>query len=302
MKKTILFLLIGLMGLAAAAQQIEVKSIERVKGTETGGFYHPVFSPAGGWLLATSENYTGLQQISLQTNAITTLTQDPGAGYGVRISADESAILYKKTEFRENRRYTSLYHYSLADRKAAKLEDATREKLTPAFAASKPLYVKGETLVKKDVAPAGVAPFITIENQKMALYRGTEKTILTPNGADGSYFWASVSPDGKHIVYVAARGGAFVCRIDGSNPVSLGKLNAPVWLNNRWVVGMDDRDNGDVIIASEIVAATIDGKTRQTLATPQTKIAMYPAASADGKRIAFNSDKGEIYVLDITIN
>jgi Tol biopolymer transport system component len=64
---------------------------------------------------------------------------------------------------------------------------------------------------------------------------------------------------------------------------------------------MDDRDDGYVMLSSGIVAATADGKTRQTLATPQVKIAMYPAASADGRRIAFNSSKGEIYLMDISI-
>lgn len=301
MKKTIFSLLIILLGQTAFAQQIETRSIERLKGTEAGGFYHPVFAPKGAWLLTSSENYTGLKQISLQTNEITTLTQDAGAGYDVRISADESVILYKKTEWQDNRRFTSLYQYAVAGQKAVKVADATREKITPAFAANKPVYVKGAKLVKNNVTPTDVTPFINIEDRKMALYQGDRKTILTPNGADASYFWASVSPDRKHIVYTIARGGTFVCNIDGSRPVSLGKLNAPAWLNNQWVIGMNDKDNGEVIISSEIVAATIDGKTRQTLATPQVKIALYPAASPDGKRIAFNSNEGEIYLLDITI-
>ncbi|MDR2358971.1 MAG: hypothetical protein LBD87_04110 [Prevotellaceae bacterium] len=301
MKKTVLSLLIILLGQTAFAQQITVLSIERLKGTEAGGFYHPVFAPKGGWLLVSSENYAGLKQISLQTNEVTALTQEPGAGYDVRISADESVILYKKTELRDNRRYTSLYQYALASREAVKIADATREKITPAFANNKPVYVEGAKLMKGGAASAEIAPFINIEDQKMALYRSGKKTILTPNGADASYFWASVSPDGKRIVYTVAARGTFVCNLDGSNVVSLGKLNAPAWLGNRWVVGMNDKDNGDVIISSEIVAATIDGKTRQTLATPQVKIALYPAASPDGKRIAFNSNEGEIYLLDITI-
>jgi Tol biopolymer transport system component len=299
MKKVLL--LFALLGQLAFAQQVEVTSVKLLKGTEKGGFFHPVFSPQGTYLLTTAENYAGLNQHVLATNDVKTLTTDAGAGYDVRISADENTILFKKTEFINNLRYTSLNQYSVQEKKQLKLEAATREKITPAFAGNKPAYVKGSALTKTKAAVENVAPFINIEDQKMVLYAGVKRTVLTPNGTDASYFWASVSPDQKHIVYTVASRGTFVCRIDGSQVVSLGKLNAPVWLNNQWVIGMNDIDDGNVVTASTIVATTIDAKVRRTLDTHQTSIAMYPAASADGKQIAFNSDKGEIYIAEIHI-
>jgi Tol biopolymer transport system component len=304
MKK--LLLLICLISSTLYAQQIEIKSIKRLQGTESGGHYHPIFSPKSSWILTSSENYTGLQKISLQNNEKIVLTKEAGAGYDVNISKDESEILYKKTEFVNNVRYTSLYKHSFAANKTEKVENATREQITSFFEGNKALYVKGEKLVKdnkmlKSSAVGENVPFINIENQKMSLYNGSTKKILTPNGVNASYFWASVSPDQKHIVYTVAAKGTFVCNIDGSNVKSLGKLNAPVWMNNNWIVGMYDKDNGSFVISSEIVATTIDGKVRQTLKTPQTEIAMYPSASADGKRIAYNTDKGEIYLIDINI-
>jgi Tol biopolymer transport system component len=298
MKK--LLLLILFIGQTVFAQKIEVKSIELLNGTESGGFYYAVFSPKGSYLLATSESYAGLQQIVFATKEVKTLTRDAGAGYDVRISADESVIIFKKTEFLNNLRYTSLYQYSLTDKKAKKIENATREKLTPAFADNKPIYVKGTSLVKNNVNSTKIIPFINIEEKKMVLYNDNTKKILTPNGNNESYFWASISPDGKCIVYTTASKGTFVCNIDGSNAVSLGKLNAPVWLGNAWIVGMDDKDDGNDVISSVIVAASVDGKIRQTLQTPQ-KIAMYPATSYDAKQIAFNTEKGEIYLMNINI-
>ncbi|MDR1984144.1 MAG: hypothetical protein LBQ28_04910 [Prevotellaceae bacterium] len=300
MKK--LLLLILFVGHYAYGQQIEVKSIELLEGTKSGGFYYPVFSPKGTYLLASSANYVGIRQIVLATNEVNTLTHDLGAGYDLRISADESAILFKKTEFVNHLRYTSLYQYSFADKKTVKVENAVREKLTPVFAQNKAAFVKGGSLVKNsNITAAEITSFINIENQKMALYKGNSKRILTPNGENESYFWASVSPDGKHIVYTTASKGTFVCNIDGSNAVSLGKLNAPAWLNNQWIVGMDDKDDGHVVLSSSLVAATVDGKVRQTLQTPAIKIAMFPAASPDAKQIAFNNEKGEIYLINIII-
>jgi Tol biopolymer transport system component len=238
----------------------------------------------------------------LGTNEVKVLTQEQGAGYDVKISADESAILFKKTEFIKNLRYTSLYQYSFTDNKTVKIENTVREKLTPVFAHNKPAFVKGKSLVKNaNITDSEITSFINIEDRKMALYKGNSKKILAPNGENASYFWASISPDGKHIVYTTATQGTFVCNIDGSNPVSLGKLNAPAWLNDNWIIGMDDIDDGAMILSSSLVASTIDGKVRQTLSVPSIKIALYPAASPDGKQIAFNTEYGEIYIMNINI-
>ena len=92
-----------------------------------------------------------------------------------------------------------------------------------------------------------------------------------------------------------------MCNIDGTNPISLGKLGAPVWLNNTWIVGMDDKDDGEKLLSSQLVATTINAKTRQTITTPIGIMAMYPATSADGSKIAFNTEKGEMYLLNIEI-
>lgn len=297
-----LLILFAFLGQIAFAQSIEITSVHVLKGTEAGGFYHPVFSPEGTYLLTTSENYAGLKLHLLASNEVKTLTTDAGAGYDLRISDDENTILFKRTEMVNNLRYTSLQQYNLQYKKQTQVEKATREKITPVFAGNQSAYVKGNALMKTQAkAAVNSAPFINIEDRKMVLYAGTKRTVLTPNGENASYFWASVSPDQKHIVYTVAARGTFVCNIDGTNVISLGKLNAPVWINNQWIAGMDDKDDGNNVISSVIVAATIDGNVRQTLAMPQTRIAMYPSASADGKHIAFNSGEGKIYIVDINI-
>ena len=297
-----LLILLVFLGQIAFAQSIDVTSVKILKGTEDGGFYHPVFSPKGTYILTTGENYTGLKLHSFSNNEVKTITNDAGAGFDLRISEDENTILFKKTEMVKNLRYTSLYQYNLQDNKQLQVEKATRDKITPTFVVNQPAYVKGNSLVKVNKkAPGNVVPFINIEDRKMVLYNGDKQTTLTPNGADASYFWASVSPDQKHIVYTVAGRGTFVCNIDGTQPVSVGKLGAPVWLDNQWIVGMDDKDDGHIITSSVILASTIDGKVRHIFATPQTNIAMYPAASADGKKIAFNTGEGKIFILDINI-
>jgi len=299
MKK--LLLLIALSGQLLFAQQIQIQSVEQLKNTSSEKLFHPTFSPSGDYLLTTAENYAGLKMYSFTSKTFKTLTSDAGAGYGVQISADGNNIVYRKNEFVKNLKHTSLLSYSRVNGKQTQLLAPTRQLITSKFAANKPQYVVGSKLVRTNVTAAESTPVICIENQKMVLYTGSVRKVLTPNGEQASYIWPSVSPDKKNIVYTVASKGTFVCSITGTNVKSLGKLNAPVWLNNTWVIGMDDKDNGEKLLSSTIVALTIDGKTRQTLSTPAGKMAMYPAASADGSRIAFNTENGEVYLLNIQI-
>lgn len=300
MKKLLLLSLI-VIGQFSYAQRIEVKSVQLLNGTEQGGYFHPVFSPKGTYLLTTAENYAGLNRHIMATNKIEKLVTDAGAGYGVRISPDENTVLFKKTEMRNNLRFSSLQSYSLNNKKQENLVEATREKISPVFAENEPAFIRGTVLKKIKSTVPNVNPYINIEDRKMVLYAANTRKVLTPNGENKSYFWASISPDGKHIVYTVAAHGTFICDINGENVVSLKKLNAPSWLNNEWVIGMNDKDDSDQVITSEIIAMTIDGKIRQTLTTPSVKIAMYPTASANGKQIAFNSEKGQIYIMNIEL-
>ena len=115
-------------------------------------------------------------------------------------------------------------------------------------------------------------PTVSIQDQKMLVTNGESSYVLAPNGDDASYFWASVSPDGKHIVYVTARYGTFVCDINGDNVRSMGRMNAPKWLDNNHVAGMQEfyKDH-DEIDNIRYISRSIDGKvTRDLNETEQT--------------------------------
>ncbi len=109
-------------------------------------------------------------------------------------------------------------------------------------------------------------PTVSIQNQKMRVTDGEHSYVLAPNGDDASYFWASVSPDGKHLVYVTARYGTFVCDINGENVRSMGRMNAPKWLDNNHVAGMQEFYTGhDEIDHVRYISRSIDGKVTRDL-------------------------------------
>lgn len=109
-------------------------------------------------------------------------------------------------------------------------------------------------------------PTVSIENLKMRITDGEKSYVLAPNGDDTSYFWASVSPDGKHIVYVTSKYGTFVCDIDGQNVRSLGRMNAPKWLDNNHVSGMQEFYKGhDEIDHIRYISRNINDKVTRDL-------------------------------------
>lgn len=298
MKKLLLFFLV--LAQIALAQQVNVLSIEKIKATDTGGYFYPKISPDNQFILMTRGNYSGLYQYSPVSKSLKTLNEDPGAGYKVQISDDGNTVLYNKTELIRKLRHNSLISQTISNGEKKVLVAPTREQITGKMVNSNPVYVKNRSLVKSNsVKPTDILYLITIENQKMVLYKNGVRAELTPSGANASYIWPSISPDNKNIVYTVTGKGTYVCSVTGKNVTSLGKLNAPSWAGNRYVIGMDDRDDGEKLISSSLIITSIDGKLRKKLETPTGINAMYPSASKDGSRIAFNTDRGEVYLMQV---
>ena len=300
MKKLLLFFLV--LAQTVLAQQVNVLSIEKIKTTDTGGYFYPKISPDNQFILMTKGNYSGLYKYSLVNKSLKTLNEDPGAGYKVQISDDGNTVLYNKIEFIRKLRHNSLISQTIASGEKKVLVSPTRDPLTARMVNSRPVYVRSRNMIKSNSQRRTDNLYvITIENRKMVLYNNGNRTELTPNGAELSYIWASISPDNKNIVYTAAGKGTYVCSVTGKNVTSLGKLSAPSWAGNKFVVGMDDRDDGEKLISSSLVISSIDGKLRKTLETPAGINAMYPSASKDGSRIAFNTDRGEVYLMHVEL-
>ena len=79
---------------------------------------------------------------------------------------------------------------------------------------------------------------VSVDNQKIVLNRDGQITVLAPNGQDESYYWVSLSPDQTQILYSTAHHGTCVCDLNGNVLRSLGRLNAPKWMDNENVSGM----------------------------------------------------------------
>ena len=293
---TILFLFGGML-MSSVAQSIEVKELRLVKEAGSEAF-HPKFTPDGQTILLSGEDYAGLKTLDLETGQIRVLTTGAGAGWRAAVSDDSRTVTVRQTDF-------STVAWGERQVYSINLENAQMQAVT-AVANEVPLATlrNGATMMLRRQATE-TRPVVYInQDLKLAIERNGQTTVLTPNGADHNYIWATLSPDGTRIAYfVMSLGYAFVSDLNGNVLANLGSnFEAPQWINNDWLVGMDNRDDGRVMLESSIVAITANGNIRQNLTQPNNgKIEMFPAVSPEGNRIAFHTTEGELYIMEISV-
>ncbi|MDR0542710.1 MAG: hypothetical protein LBH19_10960 [Dysgonamonadaceae bacterium] len=111
-----------------------------------------------------------------------------------------------------------------------------------------------------------------------------------------------LSPNGDQIVFQVGNGkGLYICNADGSGLRSLGKGERATWTpDGKYIVVMITEDDGEVVTKGELISINVASGTRNTLLSSDKYIALSPAISPDGKKLAFEEyASGAIYVMDI---
>jgi len=129
---------------------------------------------------------------------------------------------------------------------------------------------------------------------------GADWLILAPAG-DHFYIWVSISPNGERLLFTASGKGSYISDLDGRILSELGYLNAPTWMNNDWVLGMNDQDNGHQIESSDIISIHVPTGIRKNLTGGSDEIALHPKSSIAADRIVFHNLKGEAFTMRIKI-
>lgn len=296
MRKFLFALALG-FSLTAIAQVMNVTSIEKVNLPEQAAV--AAISPQGDYLLLTSATNQGLTKLDLSTHQTQVISTAPSAGHNVMITPDGQTVVYRESSFNEKHlKYSTLKSVNLATGASQTLVKPTRDLQGYAVDATSAGVVNKGKFSKKAVgnAKAQNVPVLSIKKDQLMITVNGKTRNLSPNGSGYSYLWASLSPDGTKVLYYQAAHGAYVCDLDGSNVRKVGKMRAPVWYDDNTVVGMLDLDDGELVYASTIVAATLDGTTQ--VLTDESTIAMYPHTAAG--KIAFSTPAGEAYIINVT--
>lgn len=286
--------------LSGFAQVVNVSGIEKVNIPGDESTIVAGISPAGDYLLLSTDYKRGLTKYDLNTGESTVITDAPGAGYNVRISQDGNNIVYRQTSMnKKHLRQTAVNNFNLTTRAIEQLVKPTRElQAVQVVGATATTVNSGKAKARAlNGGKAEQANLVyTTQNYELMVRHDGKTSMLSPLGTGKRYLWASVSPNGQKALFFVGGDAAYVCNLDGTGLQKLGVLRAANWLNDNTVVGMNDIDNGEVTIKSEIVAVNLQGE-RQVL-TGDDVIAMYPYCG-DGK-IAFSTPTGEAYIINLT--
>lgn len=300
--KKIMIALSLVTAMAGQAQIMNVTSIEPLNvNQEDKGVQAVAISPQGDYLLLSTDTKQGLVKWDFATQASTTVTNGEVAVSDLSISGDGQQIVYSEVSYKDKRRYNAVKSIDLTSGKKQTLVKARRhqqgvtvENGTAATVTDGKVKLHA---LKKGAAQTMERPVLSHHHLKLYITRNGETTMLAPNGPDEHYIWASLSPDGTRVLYYVSGYGTFVCNVDGSNVIAMGDLTAPKWWDDNTIVGTNEVDNEYDIIASSIVARTLDGQ--EQVLTGDDVVATYPLPSSQSGKIAFSTPDGKIYLMTV---
>lgn len=278
MKKTILLCAICAISMLTSAQLLEVVSMQQLRTPSGEELKVAGFSPKGDYLLLTNDVNNGLIRYDLATGTTLTISEASGAGWSVKISEDGQCIVYRERYMETDQLMKhNIVKYDMSDQKKA-------------------IVAKNQRNLNQLVHANGANSVTINEDLHIMLVHNGKNIVLTPNGANEAYNWASLSPDGQKILYYVSGRGCYTCDLKGGNVQYIADhCRAPQWYDNNIIIGMHDEDDGKYLTASAIVAYNLHGQ-KQILVNKEM-MAIYPYA-AEGQ-IAFSTASGEIYLMKV---
>ena len=283
--------------------QFSIKKIRQISEISTG--YNAVFTPKADKFIFSSENSNGLFIYDIKLRKQKVLNTEKGSGFEPSISTDGEMVFYKSFIFDETgKRQSSIMSQNIETGEKTEIL-AKQRNLSSAIAyAEGVIYmnnskVQGYNSKKKCVQNCSENVAFTSPDMDLVVFNNGVEKVLNPFGK-GNYIWVSISPDKQKVLFNKAGRGTFVVDLNGEIIAELGRLHAAKWsVDGKWIIGMNDYDDGHQYTSSKIVISSANGKTRQELELVNQKIALSPSMSSDNTKIVFNNEKGQIFILNL---
>lgn len=307
-KAILLFISLFILQSGLLAQNVKAGPVEKLTDKSQGVFAYPKVSPEGK-VFFTTDNFKGIYFYDEQSKSIEMLNNESGSGYEFAFSPNGQTVIYRSDNFINNRKYSSLKEQNILTREIKTIQPEQRNVDTPVslgdgkvvYGIDDNLQILANDRVSKVELSKVNETLVQAKMQEIHLYSNGIKRILKPLG-DRYYIWVSLSPDKTKLLFNAAGSGTYISDLNGDIITNLGKAHYANWSpDGNWISYMVDKDNGEVIIASDIYVASVDGKHKYQLTKTDDVIEVYPSWSNDGKKIVFATNEGEIFILPIII-
>ncbi|MFH0735934.1 MAG: hypothetical protein V1773_16200 [bacterium] len=288
------------------SQELKVFSSTELTDVAGNNFYFPTLNYDGTKILLTKDNYKGLWLFDVFTKVLTVISEDPGAGYRPVFSEDDTKIMYKVDIFEGIKKYSSLVKFDLTTNEKTVLINKERFMNFYKSPETNSLIVKTATVTQnfnikefRSIEQSSIPNFAMMENDIVKIYKNNNVLEYQPFGP-GNYIWVSSSTDNK-LLFTFAGKGTFVNDFNTNTIYELGYANAPIFNNDgKYVIYMNDKDDGEVIISSDILVSTFDGTKTYNLTNTTNRIEVYPNISGNGKKIAYCTDDAHIFIIELS--
>jgi Tol biopolymer transport system component len=244
---------------AAAPVHAQWARIAAPRAIATGGAYAARFSPDGAELLVSGERLRGLSLVPLTGGSARVVCDDAGAGVDARF--DKSGqIAYRATTAGSRRELT--FDRSGVVRPTVQVDGPAT------FARDDRVYLR---------APSG------------------ERTLRVPATGD-RFFQPVLSPDGARVAFTGLATGIYVYEIASGALTHVGAGTAPAWsADGKRLAFERTEDDGHAVVASELYLFEPAGRGLTRVAG-DAGLKRRPAFSPDGRSLAFDDDRGTVYV------
>ncbi len=136
-------------------------------------------------------------------------------------------------------------------------------------------------------------PTATADYRTIRITDGKFTREISPLTDAHSYLWASLSPDGKRLLFTEPFEGVFVADADGSNPMRIAaKGDFPAWVDDNTVAYVLSHDDGYVILDAAVMLCDLSDMSTTRLTDPATIVGESSAAAGT---VVFTTPDGKIF-------
>lgn len=314
MKKIAIACLILIL-LASRLSSAQIRAAGKPKRLTPAGreFLQPVWSPTGEWIALTGARYNGIWLVKPEGTGLQQLTADAAAGYKMKWSTDGKMLAGRAAKFENQRRYNAIKIYEILTRQARVLSDYRT--LMPGL----PQWADGNQQIAL-FANRGLEFFPVAENpvlkaqgmvKRPLVFASEQGLVVLPAGAmkqrtlqplAGEVVNAALSFDDSKIAFEMANGHLYVCKIDGSALLDLGRGERPQWSpDGSKIAFLISSDDGHRLLGADIYVIRADGAGKTNLTNSSGRFEMNCTWSPDGKRLAFDErNSGAVWVIEVT--